>query len=210
MVAVTYPAGTNGEGIDEGRRAAPVGAVSVTGARGAPVFSAGGHCFTWQVVIEAAQARGDWWALQRHMVRMLARERDLATTDGLPTFTEVRLAANDFRYQHNLLSADELEEWLARRDITMEEWRAEMRRSLLEPLDRPLDAPPEAVAVERSSWVHAVCSGKLARYAQALAEDVAVHLREHPLTLTPAELAVRDAGRTRAGRRCRRCRARAA
>jgi hypothetical protein len=171
--------------------------VSVTGARGAPVFSAAGHCFTWQMVIEAARARGDWGALQRHVVRMLARERDLATTDGLPTFTEVRLAANEFRYQHNLLSADELEEWLARRDITMDEWRAEMRRSLLEPLDRPLDAPPEAVAVERSSWVHAVCSGKLAGYARALAEEVAVHLRENPSMLMPAELTALPAERER-------------
>ena len=173
------------------------GAVSVTGARGAPVFSAGGHCFTWQGVIEAARASGEWVALQRQVVQMLARERDLATTDRLPTLTEVRLAANEFRHRRNLLSADELEEWLARRDITIEEWRAEMRRSLLEPLDRPLDAPPEAIAVERSSWVHAVCSGKLAGYARALAEGVAVHLREHPLTLKPAELAALPAERGR-------------
>ena len=48
-------------------------------------------------------------------------------------------------------------------------------------------ATPESA--ERVYWVHTVCSGKLARYARTLAEEVAVHLRERPLTLTPDELA---------------------
>jgi hypothetical protein len=159
----------------------------VTDARNTRVFSAGGHCFTWVEVIEAARARGDWELLQRDLLALLARERDLAAADALPSPAQVGAAAKKFRYEHNLLTADELEEWLSRRDIRVEEWMAEMRRSLLEPAahaSAPLSEP-----ADRANWVHAVCSGKLATYARTLAEEVAVHLREQPLTLAPAELA---------------------
>ena len=42
---------------------------------------------------------------------------------------------------------------------------------------------------ERACWVHGVCSGQLAAYARTMAEAVAVHLRDQPLTLSPDELA---------------------
>jgi hypothetical protein len=158
----------------------------VNDARSSRVFSAGGHTFTWNDVIEAARARGDWAVLQREVLGLLARERDLAAAKSLPSSTHVEAAAKDFRYRHNLLSADELEEWLARRDIGVEEWKSEMRRSLLEPASHSPAATPESA--ERAYWVHAVCSGKLAIYARTLAEEVAVHLSEQPLTLMADEL----------------------
>jgi hypothetical protein len=152
----------------------------VTSARDTRVFSAGGYRFTWVEVIDAARIRGDWTALQRHVAGLLARERDLSAYGALPTSAETRSAADDFRYQRKLLSADELEEWLARRDISVEQWMAEMRRSLLEPTNANAEESPEGF--ERISWVHAVCSGKLAQFARTLAEEVAVHLTEQPST----------------------------
>ena len=167
----------------------------MTSALDTPVFSAGGYRFTWVEVIDAARVRGDWATLQRYVVGQLARERDLSVVGALPTSAETRAAANEFRYQLNLLSADELQEWLARRDISPEEWMAEMRRSLLEPAE-PVTAPsPEAV--DRVSWVHAVCSGKLFQYAETLAEEVAVHLSEKPLTPPLEALATLGRGRDR-------------
>jgi hypothetical protein len=159
----------------------------VTSALDTPVFSAGGHCFTWVEVIEAAQARGDWAALRRHVAALLAHEGELLAAGALPSVAATRAAANEFRYQHNLLSADELQEWLGGRDISVEEWMAEMRRSLLQPVEEAAASPPEEI--ERASWVHAVCSGKLAAYALTLAEEVAVQLSEQPLNLAPDELA---------------------
>jgi hypothetical protein len=143
-----------------------------------PVFSAGGRCFTWADVIDAARARGDWAAMQHELLALLARERELAAGDALPEAADVRAAANEFRYRLNLLSADELQRWLAANDVTFEEWTAEMRRSLLKLADRDAKLPAEEL--QRASWVHAVCCGKLAHYAQTLAEEVAVHLSKHP------------------------------
>jgi len=161
--------------------------MNATDVRNGRVFSAGGHCFSWVEVIEAARARGDWAALQHHVLALLARERELAAVGALPSVAEARGAAAEFRDQHKLLTREELEEWLHRRDVTVEEWMGEMRRSLLEPTENASAVSPEAI--DRASWVHAACSGKLAAYAQTLAQEVAVHLCEQPLTLALGELA---------------------
>ncbi|MGA7054405.1 MAG: hypothetical protein WBZ37_24675 [Mycobacterium sp.] len=151
------------------------------------VFSAGGHCFTWVEVVESARIWGEWAALEQRVVGLLVREKEVAAAGALPDAVKVQAAADNFRDRHNLLTADELEEWLDRHDVGLEEWKAEMRRSLLEPAN---DATAVSLDVgERECWVHAVCSGKLAAYARTMAEAVAVHLRDHPLTLTPDELA---------------------
>ena len=160
--------------------------MSVENARNRPVFSAGTHSFTWIDVIEAARARGDWAALQREVVALLTRERELAAADALPSGLQVKAAATEFRYEHNLVSADELLEWLDQRGLSVDEWMAEMRRSLLQPAEPESTVPPDVL--ERASWVHAVCSGRLAEYARMLAEEVAVHLSEQPPTLAPEQL----------------------
>jgi hypothetical protein len=161
--------------------------MSVTTARTARVFSAGGHGFTWVEVVEWARARGEWSALQHRVLGLLARERELAAAGALPGAAEVQGAANNFRDRHKLLSGDELDVWLGRHDVSLQEWKDELRRSLLEPADDASAVSQEAV--ERACWVHAVCSGKLAAYARRLAEEVAIHLRDQPLTLAPDELA---------------------
>ena len=161
--------------------------MTVTTAPSTRVFSAGGHCFTWVEVVEAARVWGEWAALEQRVVGLLARENEVAAAGSSPDVAKVQAAADKFREQHNLLTADELEEWLGRHDVGLEEWKAEMRRSLLEPASDVTAVSPGDV--ERACWVHAVCSGKLAAYARTMAEAVAVHLRDQPLTLTPDELA---------------------
>ena len=59
-------------------------------------------------MIEAARARGDWAALQGEVVALLTREREPAAADALPSGLQVKAAATEFRYEHNLVSADEL------------------------------------------------------------------------------------------------------
>lgn len=161
--------------------------MSLSTVHSARVFSAGGHCFTWVEVVEWVRARGEWAALQERVAGLLARERELAATSALPTAAEVQAAADNFRDRHQVLTADELEQWLERHDVSVEEWKGEMLRSLLEPVGDTSAMPPDVV--ERACWVHGICSGKLAAFARTLAEEVAVHLRDQPLTLAPAGLA---------------------
>jgi hypothetical protein len=160
--------------------------MSLTTARSEPVFSAGGHCFTWVDVVEWARARGEWAALQHRVTALLAREGELLAAGALPNAAQVQAAADNFRDRHNLLTADELEEWLERHDVNIGEWKTEMVRSLLEPSGAAATASPDEV--ERACWTHGICSGKLAEYARTLAEEVAVHLRDEPLARAPDEL----------------------
>ena len=99
--------------------------MTVASATDTPVFTAGGYRFTWVEVIEGARVRGEWAALQRHVAGLLSRERELSAVGALPSGAETRTAGNGFRYQLNLLSADELEAWLARRNISVQEWMDE-------------------------------------------------------------------------------------
>ncbi|ETW25237.1 hypothetical protein [Mycobacterium gastri] len=161
--------------------------MSLSTARSARVFNAGGHCFTWVEVVEWARARGQWPALQQRVGALLARERELVEAGALPGTAQAQAAADSFRHRHNLLTADELEEWLERHDVTVDEWKGEMLRSLLEPSGDAAGVSPDVV--ERACWVHGICSGQLAAYAHTMAEEIAVHLRDQPLTLSPDELA---------------------
>jgi hypothetical protein len=161
--------------------------MSLDTARRARVFSAGGHCFTWVEVAEWARARGEWATLEQRAGGLLARERELAAAGALPSTAKVQAAADNFRDRHNLLTGDELEEWLERHDVSVEEWKGEMVRSLLEP--SPDVAPVVPDVTERACWVHGVCSGQLAACARTMAEEFAVHLRDQPLTLSHDELA---------------------
>ncbi len=149
----------------------------VTDIRDAPVFSAQGRAFTWVDVIDAARARGDWAVLEAEVAGLLTREDELTAVGALPDKARTQLAGNDFRHKHKLLSADEVIDWLSRRDISLDEWMAEMQRSLLEPTQS--QTPPAVDRLERACWVHAVCSGKLHNFARTFAEEVAVRLTEH-------------------------------
>lgn len=161
--------------------------MSLSTARGARVFSAGGHCFTWVEVVEWARARGEWPALQERVGALVARERELVAADALPGKAQRQAAVDSFCERHNVWTADELEEWLERHDVSFDEWKSEVVRSLLKPSDDAAGVSPDVI--ERACWVHGVCSGQFAAYARTMAEEFAVHLRDQPLTLAPDELA---------------------
>lgn len=146
----------------------------MTEASSKPLFSAGGHSFTWVDVIDAARLRGDWATVQRRLTRLLARERELAASDALPEAAAVRSSANEFRYSHQLLSSDELQDWLKRQDVRVDEWMGEMLRTRLEPADH--EATIAGDELERATRVHARCSGDMSTWALRLAEDVALAL----------------------------------
>ena len=92
----------------------------------------------------------------------------------------LRAAATVFRYEHNLLAAEELEAWLDARGLSTADWNGYLRRSLLR--ERWADDLEQVAAefpvgeddVEASLRAEAVCSGFLRRAAERLAEDAAL------------------------------------
>jgi hypothetical protein len=146
--------------------------------REAPVFSAGGRSFKWEDVIDAAREWGEWQALERRTRDLLAAEQLAIEAGELPPGEHVSRAANAFRYERNLLAADEVQRWLDVWGISFDEWLAFTRRSLIRQPQAPkpdVSVPDQEVA--RATWVHAVCSGELESFARRLARQVAVHVR---------------------------------
>jgi hypothetical protein len=144
-----------------------------------PVFAVGEVDYRWEDVLLAAHLRGQWRELERRAAVGLAcasrakEEGDPVSGDDLDS------AARSFRYERDLLSADELEEWLGHWDLTPGAWIGYIHRALLrthwaDQLDETLERhPPDADELVEAIRVEAVCSGALREYATTLAAMVA-------------------------------------
>jgi hypothetical protein len=145
------------------------------------VFLVEGEPYSWRDVILSAVLRADWRAAERRARQGAACVRHAeATGVGLPPGT-LDAAGREFRYAHDLVTAQSMEEWLQRHGMSVPEWTACLRRNLLrarasENLDDLADRYPisheDAV---RLTLVEAVCSGELSTWARALAERAAAH-----------------------------------
>lgn len=106
-----------------------------------PVFSAGTHDYMWADVLAAGREWGRWDAPTRRS----RTSRDEAEVDE---------AGQAFRYERNLLAAEEMEAWLEHWGLTVAEWRRWLRG-------------------DADGWADAVCSGTLAETAHDLAAAAA-------------------------------------
>lgn len=132
---------------------------------------------TWEDVLAFANDRGD---LEELAWRVAAGAEMQTAERCSPSAAERRAAARAFRYARGLLSAEELEDWLARWALSAKDWVDWLDRSLR--LDHSGSAPPArppgggeepasslAGLDPMSLWVEGVCSGRLEASAEALA-----------------------------------------
>ena len=139
------------------------------------VFRAGSEEYRWEDVILAAKLRGDWAGLEKELRAGLACVKRLDEAGEEIDAEELGSAANDFRYERDLVAAEEAEAWLNQWNLTAEAWMDYIRRDLLR--RKWAGELNEIVARFRVSkreidsclQAEAVCSGHLARFAQALA-----------------------------------------
>lgn len=136
-------------------------------------FSVSGRPFTWRDAIAHARATGAWETLERQTAEGVA----LLHTRGQsgPPPDDLREAANAFRYERNLVAAEELEAWLDHWEVTVDEWMDHIRRTVLRKdfaEDLPSSAPQHSGnndEITARLWSSAVCSGILERAAEQLA-----------------------------------------
>jgi hypothetical protein len=87
------------------------------------VFKARGRNFTLEQTLQAAESRGEvqpfWSRWSREFARANLAHTRREESDG----TAVQQLEDDYRYRRNLTTAEECEEWLAARGITVEEFR---------------------------------------------------------------------------------------
>jgi hypothetical protein len=138
------------------------------------VMSSGGHEFPVRDVMDAAWFRGEldgaWHRLLEEVgCEGLANERELEADDEL-----LQTMSEEFRYERDLLTAEETERWLAARNLTEEDFSAYfMRRYWHDQLQKEADYQPEsypAAAPEMRELFRAevIFSGELDRLARNL------------------------------------------
>jgi hypothetical protein len=155
------------------------------------LFTVGATAYRRRDLVVAAEAWGDWDALLREAreeIACEARARDVG--DPLDPLA-VDEAAVAFRRARGLLAAEDLESWLAERDVSVVDWLAHLRRSLLCDLWRgQLDSlllegePVDAAEVAAAAWTRGICTGVLADLADLLATEAAA---EAALATPPAD-----------------------
>lgn len=141
-----------------------------------PLFAVGATTYTWGDVVTAARRAGAWAEIERRAREGLACEARAAARGEPVPADELRAAARTFRYAHGLISGDELEAWLERWRLGVDDWLGYLRRRLLcERAPGEASAPAgEAPEAATAVWAEAVCSGALVRLARDLAARAAV------------------------------------
>lgn len=145
------------------------------------VFAIGNTEYNWEDVVFAARIRGDWTRLENELRQGLACLKCAeANSFVLPTH-EVTLEANAFRYQRNLITAEETENWLKQWQLSVDTWMGYIRRALLrktwaDNLSEIISKfPVSDDEIAASIWSEAICSGYLALFARTLAGRAAVY-----------------------------------
>ena len=143
--------------------------------------------------------RGDWARFEAHVAAGAACAAEAERTGGWPEAHEVEEAATAFRYARDLLTAEEMEAWLARAGLNLDTWSDVLARDLLR-ARRPdrLEAfvgaaPGQFVLDEVLLAAEGICSGMFADFARTLAERVAV-AETADTALDPAAIAAEVAG----------------
>jgi PPIC-type PPIASE domain len=142
------------------------------------LFAIGSDVYGWDDVVRLAKARGDWSELAAEVRAGEEALAELGARSEAPDDEEVETAARRFRYERDLLAADELDDWLERHRLTEDEWEGYLRRTVAR--ERLPDQLPGETGQARHDvsegeiWCEGICSGRLAGLAGDLSRLAAV------------------------------------
>lgn len=145
------------------------------------VFSVGMTAYRRRDLVDAARAWGEWETLLREAREELAcaaRAAELGADPLLPS--SAATAGASWRRAHDLLAAEDLEAWLAERDVSVAAWLAHVRQELLRDqwraeLSAILERGPSPAEAQLSgtAWTRGICSGVVGELAERLAAEAA-------------------------------------
>ncbi len=143
-----------------------------------PVFRAGGQSFDWRDVILCAHLAGRWQPALEVIAEGVAGLGVIEDRIDPELEDAVDAAAAEFRYDRELITAEETEAWLAARGVEVAAWLGSVRRAVLrerlEGLDERRQAfPPSKKAIERAALVDLQCTTLGQELAEFCAGQVA-------------------------------------
>ncbi len=161
---------------------------------GQQVFEVGDESFRWEDVVAYGVLTGRLNSVEHRTRQGLACEAYVDARDDTDEALEeaVDEAAAEFRYERDLVTAEEAEAWLADRELSADEWLGVVRRGVLrEAFAAQLDAivrayPPDPTAVLESIRIEWLCGGENA-LADGLAEWAAAAAAQDEVGEAPAE-----------------------
>ena len=149
------------------------------------IFSRGEREFTAKELVDCAVLRGEIDPLWDEFVRVGECER-LASEQGLePDESAVDAAAIAFRYQYDLITAEETERWLEGRGVSLGEFgeyfaRKYWGRTYSGALQVPASTYQTAATEEKDLFlVDLILSGALDQMAERLSYRIAAHANEN-------------------------------
>ncbi len=157
-----------------------------------PVFSSDGEVFRWGDVVEHARLTGDWARLERQAALGIALEAD-ADEDDAELEQVVDTAGEEFRYERDLITADEMEAWLEARDLTAGDWMGFLLRRELRTragdMAVIIDTNDAEAATEREEVmrIDLLCSGQDQQLISQFAQEVAAAMAVRGPGSIPAE-----------------------
>jgi hypothetical protein len=96
---------------------------------GRPVFVVEGDTFFWEDVVLDAIRRGKWSGLEQEVREGFAVLEEIESSSEDEEFeAAVEEAAQEFRYARDLVTAQEMEDWLAVHEVSLREWMDHIRR----------------------------------------------------------------------------------
>ncbi len=164
-----------------------------------PIFAVDGEVFHWGDVVRHAQASGRWDELRAETRQGMACESHFDTIEEDGAEEAIDDAAAEFRYERELITAEEMEAWLEARGLTPEEWMGYIRRTVLRQRwaddldDIAAEYPVSDEELDAALRIDLLCSGTHRILAEALAVEAAAAAAAAPGAVPPASPADRDA-----------------
>jgi hypothetical protein len=95
------------------------------------LFEIGSQKFAWEDMVLSAQLRNDWHLLLKRIRMRLSCCKYVQEKRTKVTESEIDAEAVIFREARNLISADEMEQWLENKHLTVEEWQSYIERNVI-------------------------------------------------------------------------------
>lgn len=142
------------------------------------IFTAGNESFTIRDVVDSANFRGEIEPVWNELLRLVAAENKADEAGLEMDESAIDALAESFRYQHDLITAEETERWLTERGLTLNDFSDHFVRHYWG--ERIEDAQPESIEfaaapneLRESLLVELILSDELGRMAGRLSWRIA-------------------------------------
>ena len=162
-----------------------------------PLFVIDGVEFCGIDVTLGAMTSGEWPSFERDLAECLACLSEASKRGQPPSSADLDEAGTAFRYDHELISAEDLQSWLDQSNLSVSDWMQYLewqvaRQSCNATMDEVLDAAsPSSADLIQAALVFGVCSEQFRRLEDALARRVAL-VPDLGVCLDPSALAAFD------------------